>query len=333
MLFCPIGKIKRPKLDRSNNGLDNVGESALAVLRDMALFVAVAETGSFVSAAKRLGMPASTLSWRISAFEKTIGTKLFNRTTRKVSLTTTGWLHLERCRHVVRDAQSLTDAMRAQSQAPRGRIRISTTGDFAISLLSPHLPEFVRRYPEISLDLDTSAARVDLLAENLDVAIRMGNIADPNLVVRHLMDAHLNLFASPAYLREAGIPNSPSELPLHKMVKTGPTPGEMTLNISKESERIQMKLDARFWSNQMALTRTLLLQSLGIGVLVEELFQSDIQAGRLVRVLPDWSLAVTAVSVVVPHRQAPAATKVFVEYLLEKFSEPQEQPQLVREPT
>jgi len=320
MVVSPISGIKASFLDKETIQLDNGTEPALDALRDMALFVAVAEARSFTSASKKLGLPTSTLSWRINEFEQLLGTKLFNRSTRRVELTTTGWLHLERCQQLVRDAKLLTDEMRAQSVAPQGRIRLSTTTDFATCLLSPLLPEFIRRYPNISIDLDLSATRVDLLGDKLDLAIRMGSLPDSGLIARHLMDAHLNLYASPTYLREAGSPATPAALHQHQCIKAGPTPGELTWILSRRDERAEIKLPARFWSNQIGVTRALVIQGLGIGLLVEELFWEDIEAGRLVRVLPEWSCAPTAVSAVVPARQVPARTRVFVDYLVEEFS-------------
>ena len=200
---------QRTSLKTDNDRLDSDWAGDIAELRDIALFVAVADCGSFTLAARRVGLPTSTLSWRINEFERGLGIKLFNRTTRRVELTPAGAIYLDRCRRVAADARAVTREMRAEATVPQGRLRVSATADFAIAFLAPLLPTFLDRYPGVSVDLDSSAMIADLAADKLDVAIRIGTLADSGLVARRLMEAHLNLFAAPAYLQRFGEPSSP----------------------------------------------------------------------------------------------------------------------------
>jgi DNA-binding transcriptional LysR family regulator len=320
MLVFPRHWINRIELKTENNPLDSQSDPDLEVLRDMFLFVAVAESGSFTAAAKKVRLPNSTLSWRINEFELALGVKLFNRTTRRVELTSAGSMHLGRCKQLVCEAQAITSEMRAQSNVPRGRLRISTTADFAIVLLAPLLPEFERRYPQISLDIDTNATRADLVAENLDLAIRMGTLPDSGMVARFLMDAHLNLYASPEYLQRFGTPQSPGELMQHHCLKAGAEPGEVLWRLRRGSEVFEARALPKYWTNNLGLVRQMMLNGQGIGVLVEELYAQDISSGRVVRVLPEWTYSTVTVSAVLPQRHIPAKTRVFVDFLVEMFT-------------
>ena len=291
----------------------------MAELRDIALFVAVADCGSFTQAARLVGLPTSTLSWRISEFERALGIKLFNRTTRRVELTPAGGIYLDRCRRVANDARAVTREMRAEATVPQGRLRVSATADFAIAFLAPLLPAFLDRYPGVAVDLDTSAMIADLTADKLDVAIRIGALADSELVARRLMDAHLNLFAAPAYLQRFGEPASPTDLRMHHCIKVGPKGGDIHWRLSCEETFADVDVTPRLWTNAMSVARELVVKGLGIAMLVEELYESDIESGRAVRVLPAWSHQTSPISAVVPDRALPAKTRVFIEYLIESF--------------
>ena len=303
-----------------HDGLDGGWAGDIAELRDIALFVAVADGGSFTQAARRVGLPTSTLSWRIGDFERRLGIKLFNRTTRRVELTPAGAIYLDRCRRVADDARAVTREMKAEATVPQGRLRVSATADFAIGFLAPLLPAFLDRYPGVTVDLDTSAVIADLTADKLDVAIRIGKLGDSQLVARRLMEAHLNLFASPVYLERFGEPSSPADLRMHHCIKVGPDGGDVQWQLTSDETIADIDVTPRLWTNAMSVARELVLKGLGIAMLVEELYRRDIASGDAVRVLPKWSHQTSTISAVVPARALPAKTRVFVDYLIEAFA-------------
>ena len=175
----------------------------LEVLPDMVLFVAVAKAESFTRAARALAMPVSTVSRRLGEMETRLGVQLLTRTTRQVVLTDIGAIYFERCRAIVDAAEAAQAELQGQSAVPRGRLRISATADFALTYLTPVFEEFATRFPEVSFELDLTPRSVDLVAENFDVAIRMGQLPDSQLVARKLGASARGLYASPAYLAQA----------------------------------------------------------------------------------------------------------------------------------
>lgn len=155
-------------------------------LRDMALFVEVANNGHFRRAAERLQMPVSTLSRRVTLLERRLGVKLLMRTTRSVTLTGAGAVYLQRCKSIVDEALNATADLQALATVPQGTLRISMTVDFGTDVFAPYLVEFHKRHPQIAFDLDLSARRVDLLTEPFDLALRIGEIEHSTLVARRV---------------------------------------------------------------------------------------------------------------------------------------------------
>lgn len=178
----------------------------MELLNDMALFVEVAHTRSFRRAADATGVPNSTLSRRISALEKAIGLRLLHRTTRRVELTEAGQLYYERCRRIVEEARLAHEQLGELLAQPSGVLRASLPVDFATIYMAPLVAEFARRYPGIAFDFDLTPRRVDLVAEPYDVAIRMGELTDSNLVAQLAgppFGAGLCLAALPGTFRRA----------------------------------------------------------------------------------------------------------------------------------
>ncbi|MDR2164464.1 MAG: LysR family transcriptional regulator, partial [Zoogloeaceae bacterium] len=188
-------------------------------LDDMALFVEVARAMSFHRAAKASGVPNSTLSRRVSALEKVIGLRLLRRTTRKIELTEAGQRYFERCRRIVEEARLAHEQLGDLLAQPGGLLRVSVPADFAHLFLAPLIAEFARRYPAIRFELDFTPRRVDLAHEPVDVAIRVGEMADSSLIARELARLPRYLYASPRYLEQAGEPQNPADLTRHECLR------------------------------------------------------------------------------------------------------------------
>ena len=189
-------------------------------LNDLLIFARVAELGSFSRAAERLGLPKSTVSRRLAALEQRMGERLLLRTTRRQTLTEFGLQLLEHARQVVAELDAVGLLREQRQAAPSGRLRVSMPGDFANMVLVDSLAAFMALHPAISLELDLSPRRVDLLGEGFDVAIRMGDLADDALLVASKLAVFTHgLYASPGYLAEHGDPQTPDDLAGHAAVR------------------------------------------------------------------------------------------------------------------
>lgn len=288
----------------------------MELLNDMALFVEVAQARSFRRAAEASGVPNSTLSRRVSALEKAIGLRLLHRTTRKVELTEAGQLYYERCRRIVEDARLAHEQLGELLAQPSGVLRASLPVDFATIYMAPLVAEFVRRYPGISFEFDLTPRRVDLISEPFDVAIRMGELTDSNLIARLLARLSVQAYASPGYLKLAGEPQHPADLSQHECLGF-PKTGKWALH--RGSEKVETDVGGRIQVNSVGMLRRLATLDLGVILLPGEIVADDVAAGRLRRILPDWQGKATPVYALTETRLLPAKTQRFIEFLQERL--------------
>ncbi|MBV7538675.1 LysR family transcriptional regulator [Duganella sp. sic0402] len=284
----------------------------MELLNDMALFIEVASTLNFRRAADVSGIPNSTLSRRIAALEKHIGLRLLHRTTRKVELTEAGQLYYERCRRIVDEARIAHEQLGEMLAQPTGILRASLPVDFATIYMAPLIAEFSRRFPGITFEFDLTPRRVDLVTEPFDIAIRMGEQSDSNLIARLLARLSVQLYASPQYLAQNGVPEHPTDLVRHECLGF-PKSGRWTLH--REAETIEVDVAGRFLVNSVGMFRRLATLDLGIIMLPEEVAAEELAAGRLQRVLPEWHGQSTPVYAITETRLLPAKTQRFIEFL------------------
>jgi DNA-binding transcriptional LysR family regulator len=287
-------------------------------LNDMALFVEVVKARSFRRAAGTIGMPNSTLSRRISGLEKAIGLRLLHRTTRHIELTEAGQLYFERCKRIVDEARLAHEQLGAMLAQPSGVLRVSLPVDFATAYLAPHIAEFSRRYPGISFEFDLTPRRVDLVAEPFDVAIRMGELPDSNLIARQLARLPRYLYASPRYLQLADEPTAPADLARHQCLCM---PRNTAWTLGDGTKDVEIAVGGRFLLNNIGMIRRLATLDLGIAMLAEEIAAEDIAEGRLRRVLPQWQAAPIPVYAITETRLLPAKTQRFIEFLRERLGQ------------
>lgn len=288
----------------------------MELLNDMALFVEVAHTRSFRRAADATGVPNSTLSRRISALEKAIGLRLLHRTTRRVELTEAGQLYYERCRRIVEEARLAHEQLGEMLAQPSGVLRASLPVDFATIYMAPLIAEFAARYPGIAFDFDLTPRRVDLVTGPYDVAIRMGELTDSNLIARLLARLSVQVYASPRYLELSGEPTHPSELAQHECVGF---PKARKWGLHRGTEAVEVEVGGRFLVNSIGMIRRLATLDLGVILLPEEIAADDVAAGRLRRILPDWQGKSTPVYALTETRLLPAKTQRFIEFLQERL--------------
>ena len=290
---------------------------------DLLIFARVADLGSLSGAARRLGLPKSTVSRRLAALEQRMGERLIQRTTRRQSLTEFGLQMLEHAHQVAAEVDAV-DALGAHRQAvPGGRLRVSMPSDLANLLLADTLAAFVGMHPRIQLELDLSPRRVDILGEGYDLAVRMGTLPDDAyLAARRLASFSNSLYAAPAYLAERGDPHHPDDLARHACVRL--------LGNDREPASWSLRRDDQLWvgvppgptsANAPEMLLRLVQAGVGIAALPDFFAHAAVRAGALRKVLPAWSLpAHTAWAVFPGRRLLPARTRVFIDMLLAAFA-------------
>lgn len=288
----------------------------MALLNDMALFVEVVKAKSFRRAAEAIGMPNSTLSRRIGALEKAIGLRLLHRTTRRIELTEAGQLYFERSKRIVDEARLAHEQLGEMLAQPSGLLRVSLPVDFGTIYLAPLIAEFAQCYPGISFEFDLTPRRVDMVAEPFDVAIRMGELADSQLIARQLARLPRYLYASPRYMELFGEPKKPDDLVKHACLCM---PKADTWTLDDGTKKVEVAVGGRFTLNSVGMIRRLATLDLGIALHAEAIVADDLAAGRLRRVLPKWQAAPISVYAITETRLLPAKTQRFIEFLGERL--------------
>lgn len=299
---------------------------------DLLLFARVVDEGSFSRAAERLGLPKSTLSRRITGLEAQLGERLLLRTTRKLSVTDFGQAVLLHAHQLTAEVESTIALAQHRQLEPSGRLRVSMPNDFANAILGQLLADFIVKYPAISLELDLSARRVDLIAENFDVALRMGSLPDDaTLAARRLAVFTTGLYAAPAYLKKRGIPYEPEALMEHDSLRILTRSGEPALwNLSRQphgageaEQNWQGSPPVRACVNSPDTLIQLACRGMGIVMTAEHFAAKFVAAGELQQILGDWNMPSTSAWAVFPGRRLmPARTRVFLDALQEEFSGP-----------
>jgi DNA-binding transcriptional LysR family regulator len=300
---------------------------------DLLLFARVADEGSFSRAAEHLGLPKSTVSRRIAALETLLGERLLLRTTRKLTVTDFGHSVLEHAHQVVTEVEAATLLAQNRQVEPSGRLRVSMPADLATSMLGPLLADFIARYPAIALEIDLSPRRVDLIGENFDVAIRMGDLPDDaSLAARRLAIFSLSLYASPSYLQRRGIPSEPEALMEHEALRLLARTGEpMPWVLSRGEQRWEGIPPGRATANSPELLMRLARAGAGICGTGDHFADAYVRSGELTPVLPEWTLPPAAAWAVFPGRRLmPARTRVFLDAMQAEFSGPRCQAEQAR---
>lgn len=288
----------------------------MELLNDMALFVEVVKAKGFRSAAEAMGVPNSTLSRRISGLEKAIGLRLLHRTTRKIELTEAGQIYFERCKRIVDEARLAHEQLGEMLAQPSGVLRASLPVDFAVTYLAPLIAEFAGLYPGITFDFDLTPRRVDLVSEPFDVAIRMGESENSQLIARPLASLKPNLYASPGYLERSGEPSKPADLARHECLRVLKA-DSWTLHDGKRTTTVLV--GGRFALNNVGMIRKLSTLDMGILLLPEEIVADEVASGKLRRVMPAWHGTPMPVYAITETRLLPAKTQRFIEFLRERL--------------
>lgn len=288
------------------------------VLNGMRAFRAVASTGSFVAAARTLKVSTAWISKLIAQLEQHLNVALLVRTTRKLALTEAGRLYLPRCEQLLDDLSETESTVRGLQHAPVGRLRITAPMSFGLLRLSGLLPQFCKRYPDVELDVALTDRTVDLVEEQLDLAIRIAEkLEDSTLVVRRIGSGSRVLCAAPSYLRQHGTPTHPHDLRAHQCLRYAlhKTPNEWRFR-GADGEELKVSVRGPLQINNSVVLRDAAVAGAGILLAPDFIVIDEIAAKRLKPLLTSFqpsSFGVYAVSP--PTRFAAAKTRAFVEFL------------------
>jgi DNA-binding transcriptional LysR family regulator len=272
-------------------------------LNDIVVFTKVAETKSFTGAAEALGLPKSTVSRKLAQLEERLGVRLVQRTTRKLALTDIGEAYYVRCSRIVADVIDAEHIVMDMQSSPRGRLRMSSTTDFATKYLGNIVADFLAAHRDITIELEASDRLVDLIEDNFDLAVRFGPMPESTLIAKRMCSVSLVLCASPAYVAR-GAPKTIDELDAHDHVLFTPSSRTQawTLVNPTTDQTYEFGRPARFTDFMIA---------------------DDLEAGRLVRVLTPWQTRPTEVHAVYPARQnVPPRLSLFLEHLAKALNPP-----------
>jgi DNA-binding transcriptional LysR family regulator len=294
-------------------------------LNELQFFVHVSQAQSFTKAAKRLGVPKSTVSRAVRRLEERLGVRLVERTTRRVALTEVGELYLNRCQRVMEEAQQADLAVGALQGKPRGTLRVGAPVAFARSILGPKMGEFLAMYPEVRVHLQLLNGDESAREGSLDVVVRAGALEDSGLLVKPLMRIRLGAYASPGYLENHKAPIVPADLLELSCITTScdtqGEPGDFTTwRLRRGDELKEVRVDVRVSVPDPTINHQIALTGAGVALLAQSVVREDVEHGRLVRVLPDWEPEPVELYALYPSRlDSSPKVCVFLQFMRERF--------------
>ncbi|HEX7759793.1 MAG TPA: LysR family transcriptional regulator [Caulobacteraceae bacterium] len=295
--------------------------SELPDFEGMAIFARVAQARSFAGAALALKLSKATVSKAVSRLEQRLGARLFNRTSRRLALTDAGQRLALQAEAMVAAAEEAEREVMAQSASPRGLIRLAAPMSFGLTRITPLLPDFLKAYPDISIDLHLSDAQVDLIGEGFDAALRIAQMPDSSLVARRLCGVSRFLVASPAYFERRGRPTHPAHLAEHDCLGYAylTTPDIWRFR-NAAGEEVSVRPAGPLRANNADALTPALLAGLGIAVQPDFIVEEALKDGRLEAVLTDWSWPLGGLHFVTPPGgPRPARIAALADFLAQRL--------------
>ncbi|MEQ3679538.1 LysR family transcriptional regulator [Pseudophaeobacter sp.] len=286
------------------------------------LFVQVTDQGSFSAVARSTRTTPSAISRQISRLEENLGTRLLQRTTRQQELTEAGEIYLRHARQIIEDVDAARHAVTRLSGAPSGVLRVTAEADLAVTLLSPVLPEFLETYPNLRVHVHTSSVMEDLISRGIDVAIRVGHLADSSLIAKRLTMSRSLLVASPEFLRREGAPQHPEDLARFSCLSFRVETEQATWRFRSSEDVSAVSVTGPVQASSLVLLKEATKSCLGIAMLPIWMVRSELETGTLVPVLPGFPLEppATPISAVYPSgRNLASKVRVFVDFLAAKI--------------
>lgn len=290
-------------------------------LQSMRVFVKVADLGSFVGAANALDLSSAVVTRHVADLEARLGTRLLNRTTRRLSLTESGATYLERVRHILDDLEGVEQMVVARNHEPVGTLRIVAPVVFGLHSLAPVVQSYAARYPDVVPDVTLADRQVDLVEEGFDVGILVArHMRSASIVTRRLMTGHLTVCATPAYLAQHGTPTRPEHLLRHPCLSRPSEQGGEERVFSGPDGEVRVRPVNAVAANNTEMLRQFALLGMGVAILPSYLIGRDLASGRLVPLLGDYRLPQIEITIAYPSRlHLPAKVRTFIDHLVEHF--------------
>jgi len=290
-------------------------------LEAWAIFAAVVEHRSFSGAADAIGLSKATVSKAITRLEAHIGQSLFHRTSRRLALTEAGRPLAERAARILAEAHGAEEAARDAAAAPAGRVRLAVPMSFGITHVAPLVAEFLRDHPAVEIDLHLSDARVDIVAEGFDVALRIADLPDSSLRARRLCTVDTHLVAAPAYLEAHGTPAHPADLANHRLLGYSNVAGPWRFH-GPDGAEVSVRAAGPLAVNSGEAMLPALDAGLGIARLPGFILRDRIADGRVARLLPDWATTSVGLHLLTPPSPLrPARVEALIAFLTERLRE------------
>ena len=285
-------------------------------LRLLAIYATVVETGSFAAAARRLNSSRSRISEQVSQLEINLGVRLLQRSTRQLKVTAEGNLVYEKASKlplILQDIESITTP-----ETPSGRVSITMNHDIAHKYVLPILPWFQQTYPQIELDLILDDSRLDLIAEQIDLAIRIGIPKDESLIARVMHEERFGLYASPSFLAKYQIPKSIYDLETLPWILLNQTSSSKVQHLRQHDQTLEITPQQFYRCNSPLMVQQMVVNGLGIGALLPSTVSHEITNQQIVPVMPSINSEAMVFSLVYPSRhQIPLRTRTVINFLLE----------------
>ncbi|CAN7538595.1 LysR family transcriptional regulator [Variovorax paradoxus] len=289
----------------------------------MEMFVRVVETGSFSKAALEFHTTQPTVTKQVAATEARLKVRLLNRNTRGVSLTEPGALYYEKCKSIVREAEEAESIVQLRQNQAQGLLRIGTSVAFGRRVVVPLALEYMRRHPQVQLDLSFEDRYVDLIAQGIDVAIRMGKLADSSLGARYLGTNPWAMVAAPGYLKKHGTPRRAQDLSAHvALIYSSVVGDEFWRMHTPKGDPVTVPVSGRFRSNNLSAVLAAARDGLGIALMPRYVASESLASGKVLEVLGDHKLPEQEIHAVFPSpKLVPGKVSGFVAFLQGRFAE------------
>ncbi|XXN66344.1 LysR substrate-binding domain-containing protein (plasmid) [Enterobacter ludwigii] len=289
-------------------------------IEDLRIYVAVIKAGNFTAAAEQLLLSKQYVSRRIAALEESLGARLLNRNTRKLSVTDNGQLFAQHAQRILDDVQEAELAVSGRRQVLQGSFRLSVPMSFGISHLSPFVAEFLSLHPGLQFQVELADRHVDMVGEGFDMAIRIGTLPDSSLIAKRLGEFRRVICASPAYLQGAGAPRTPEELSDHLCLRYG-RESQTGWELFNGEQRKVISVQGPMVSNNGEMLRDAAIAGLGLIMLPEFIVAPALASGELITVLEEWQPATLNLNALYPqHRQRSEIHRVFMAFLQQKLA-------------
>lgn len=291
-------------------------------LTGMAIFARVVDAKSFTHAARRLGISKSTVSKHVTALERRLSLRLVNRTTRRLSLTEAGQAFYESCQRIVDEVEAAEAALSQLRRAPQGTLRVNAPMSFGLLHIVPAIPEFLRRYPAVKVDLHMDDRVIDLVGEGFDVAVRIARLPDSRLVARRLAPNRLVVCAAPSYLAGHGVPRTPSDLSHHNCLSYTYLSTHDQWHFRGPQGPTSVRVSGTFRANNGDALRDAAVAGIGIVHLPSFLAWRELRSGALRSVLTSYAGVDAFLHAVYPYADGhpvPPKVRVFVDFLVARF--------------